>query len=69
MDLALWGHHHSYQRTCPVYKEECTEGATTHLVIGNGGQHLSKPFRQVRIVDCHEVLMKLFGIGKQFGDL
>ncbi len=42
VDLALWGHHHSYQRTCPVYQEVCTEGATTHIVIGMGGQSLSK---------------------------
>ena len=38
VDLALWGHHHSYQRTCPVYQENCIEGATTHIVIGMGGQ-------------------------------
>ena len=41
VDLALWGHYHSYQRTCPVYQEVCTEGATTHIVIGMGGQSLS----------------------------
>ncbi|CAM9562615.1 unnamed protein product [Choristocarpus tenellus] len=23
VDLAVWGHHHSYQRTCKVYAEEC----------------------------------------------
>jgi hypothetical protein len=23
VDLALWGHHHSYQRTCPVYESKC----------------------------------------------
>ncbi len=42
VDLALWGHHHSYQRTCPVFNTVCTEGATTHVVIGMGGQGLSK---------------------------
>lgn len=21
VNLCLWGHHHSYQRTCPIYKE------------------------------------------------
>ena len=41
VDLALWGHHHSYQTTCPVYQEKCTEGATTHIVIGMGGQSRS----------------------------
>ena len=23
VDIALWGHHHSYQRTCPVYNFTC----------------------------------------------
>ena len=42
VDLALWGHHHSYQRTCHVYKEKCTENAPLHLVIGMAGQGLSQ---------------------------
>jgi len=42
VDLALWGHHHSYQRTCKVYQEQCMDGATTHIVIGMGGQGLSQ---------------------------
>jgi hypothetical protein len=42
VDVAFWGHHHSYQRTCPVYQEHCTEGATTHIVIGMAGKELSK---------------------------
>ena len=25
VDMVLAGHHHSYQRSCPVYKEECQE--------------------------------------------
>ena len=41
VDLAFWGHHHSYQRTCAVYDNICTEGATTHIVIGMAGQGLS----------------------------
>jgi len=41
VDLALWGHHHSYQRTCKVYQEQCVDGATTHIVIGMGGRDLS----------------------------
>lgn len=38
------GHHHSYQRSCPVYNETCVgydeQGVargTVHLVIGNAG--------------------------------
>lgn len=41
------GHHHSYQRTCPVYKERClpfnsdgTAGGPVHLVIGHAGAGL-----------------------------
>jgi hypothetical protein len=42
VDLALWGHHHSYQRSCPVYKEKCVDNATVHVVIGMAGMGLSK---------------------------
>ena len=42
------GHHHSYQRTCPVYQERClpynedgTAGGPVHLVIGHAGAGLS----------------------------
>jgi len=48
VDLALWGHHHSYQRTCKVYQEQCVDGATTHIVIGMGGQGLSQNLRPVK---------------------
>ena len=48
VDLALWGHHHSYQRTCPVYQEKCTDGAPIHIVIGMGGQGLSTNVEYVR---------------------
>ena len=41
VDLAMWAHHHSYQRTCPVYQEVCTEEATIHVVIGMAGRDLS----------------------------
>ncbi len=32
VDLAMWGHHHSYQRTCAVEAEVCKPGAPVHLV-------------------------------------
>ena len=41
VNLALWGHNHSYQRTCPVYNETCTTDGVTHVVIGMGGAHPS----------------------------
>ncbi|XP_062502844.1 uncharacterized protein LOC134179856 [Corticium candelabrum] len=50
VDLALWGHHHSYQRSCPVYNETCTASGTTHVVIGMAGQSLSHTFRPIKPV-------------------
>jgi hypothetical protein len=44
VDLALWGHHHSYQRTCPVINGTCTAGAPVHLVVGTAGYELTKNF-------------------------
>ena len=48
VDVAFWGHHHSYQRSCPVFDGKCTEGATTHIVVGMGGQGLSQNIEYVR---------------------
>ena len=43
VDLALWAHHHSYQRTCPVYQEVCVSNgaAPVHVVIGMAGRELA----------------------------
>jgi len=40
VDLALWGHQHSYERTCPVYQQECNVEGTTHIVVGTAGAGL-----------------------------
>lgn len=47
VDLTWHGHHHSYQRTCPVYREQCmgyredgTARAPVHMVIGHAGAGL-----------------------------
>jgi len=45
VDLGLWGHVHNYERTCPVFNEECISDnnkakAPVHVVVGNGGQEL-----------------------------
>ncbi|XP_058961900.2 uncharacterized protein [Pocillopora verrucosa] len=39
VDLAFWGHYHSYERTCAVYKHQCQEDGigTTHVVVGSAG--------------------------------
>ena len=43
VDVALWGHHHSYQRTCAVYQQKCrSDGhAPVHVVIGMAGRELA----------------------------
>ena len=59
VDLALWGHHHSYQRTCPLYKGECNdEEGIPHVVIGMAGQSLSQNLKPltpswIKMVDDH----------------
>ena len=61
VNVALWGHHHSYQRTCAVAEEVCTSQGVTHVVIGMGGQGLShnilpkllKPSWDVVVDDQH----------------
>ena len=40
--IGLWGHQHSYGRTCAVYDQKCTTTGTTHFVIGMAGYKLSK---------------------------
>ena len=47
VNLVLWGHYHSYQRTCPVYRKKCTPGAPTHIIVGTAGYILS-PFPSFR---------------------
>jgi predicted phosphodiesterase len=47
VDLALWGHHHTYMRTCAVYQQECVTGGTTHVLIGMAGAKLSKSINSV----------------------
>jgi hypothetical protein len=46
VDLALWGHVHLYERTCPIYQYNCVgnysdPGAPIHAVIGMAGMYLS----------------------------
>mmetsp|Transcript_16813 Transcript_16813/g.42935 ORF Transcript_16813/g.42935 Transcript_16813/m.42935 type:complete len:586 (+) Transcript_16813:285-2042(+) len=46
VDMVLSGHYHSYERTCPVYKEECRGDITNpqapvHAVVGTAGIELA----------------------------
>lgn len=49
VDLALWGHHHSYQRSCPLAAGKCVESGQSsgqwgvvHAVIGAAGYEFSR---------------------------
>ena len=52
----VWsGHHHSSQRTCPVYKERCVDGGLVQIIFGNSGARLyrnlvKEPFIEVSVV-------------------
>jgi hypothetical protein len=41
VDLVLWGHHHLYHRSCPVYQEVCLDHGTVHVLVAMGGHDLS----------------------------
>ncbi|CAD7699099.1 unnamed protein product [Ostreobium quekettii] len=47
VDVTFWGHHHSYQRTCPMYNGSCVGFddmgqalGPVHIVAGNAGAPL-----------------------------
>jgi hypothetical protein len=52
VDVAFWGHHHSYQRTCHVSSEVCNNKvdsqSTVHVVIGMAGMGLSQNLETVK---------------------
>ncbi|KAK3035940.1 hypothetical protein RJ639_031363, partial [Escallonia herrerae] len=51
VDIAMYGHVHNYERTCPIYQNVCTDNekhyykgtlnGTIHVVAGGGGASLS----------------------------
>ncbi|GLU12719.1 hypothetical protein SLE2022_293780 [Rubroshorea leprosula] len=52
VDIAFYGHVHNYERSCPIYQNQCvknekhnysgTATGTIHVVVGGGGAHLSE---------------------------
>ncbi len=40
VDVTWHGHHHSYQRTCPLVNSTCVEKGPVHVVIGHAGAGL-----------------------------
>jgi acid phosphatase type 7 len=47
--LCVWGHYHSYERTCPVYHGKCNDQGTTHIVVGTAGIGLDDPNTKVNV--------------------
>ncbi|KAL2516642.1 putative inactive purple acid phosphatase 27 [Abeliophyllum distichum] len=52
VDIAFYGHVHNYERSCPIYQNQCVNSETSHysgivngtihVVVGGGGAHLSE---------------------------
>ncbi|UJR29426.1 hypothetical protein I4U23_010638 [Adineta vaga] len=42
VDLHLFAHIHSYERSCPVYKNTCVSDGITQVLIGMGGHDLTQ---------------------------
>eukprot|EP00743_Colponemidia_sp_Colp-15_P003277 GILK01003539.1.p1 GENE.GILK01003539.1~~GILK01003539.1.p1 ORF type:complete len:603 (+),score=98.53 GILK01003539.1:41-1849(+) len=69
VDLALFGHHHSYQRTCAVYNHTCISTATksngykapVYLVIGMAGASHSDNLYPVTPQEFEVVNVKEYG--------
>ena len=40
VDIAFWGHFHSYERTCKVYRSKCVKDGIVHITIGSAGAEL-----------------------------
>jgi len=40
VDLNLFAHRHSYERTCAMYQNKCVTDGVTHVLIGMAGQNL-----------------------------
>lgn len=50
VDLVFGAHHHSYQRSCPVYQEKCQADGQAPVVVdlGMAGAGNSQNIQQVR---------------------
>lgn len=40
VDLNLFAHRHSYERSCPMFREKCVSDGIVHVLIGMAGQDL-----------------------------
>ena len=47
VDLCLWAHVHSYERTCKLYKNMCTHDGIVHIITGTAGRALDlEPYKK-----------------------
>lgn len=44
VDLFFGGHYHSYERSCPVFKQKCNVDGTIHVLSGSAGYLDTKPW-------------------------
>ena len=61
VDMTWSGHHHSYQRTCPVIRGECVgDGvkAPVHVVLGHAGACLTDNLKEETPAIFDEVVVK-----------
>ena len=42
VDLNLFAHRHSYERSCAMYQQKCVSNGITNVLIGMAGQNLDK---------------------------
>lgn len=78
VDLTWHGHHHSYQRTCPLFRHQCmpphadgSQAAPVHLVIGHAGAGLSwgvspQPPSWIQVVKLQHGFMRVTANGTHF---
>lgn len=83
VDVTWHGHHHSYQRTCPVVNGTCVDKGPVHMVIGHAGaglcfnvqQETPSVFRKVHVahgfvrVEADGEELQMTAIGNQRGEV
>jgi len=62
VDLAIWGHFHAYQRTCPVVNSTCeAQRGVVHIVMGMAGYELTTLTPPSLPVWCAQALQDAYG--------
>ena len=56
VDVNMFAHSHSYERTCPMYQNKCVSDGITHVLIGMAGQGLEyDKYRPVEWSKYHDL--------------